>query len=215
MRHIPRHTSGGKRFLFPPWDLLRGRDVFRDSDGLDSELSKSVLQHWAPNCGTFSRARERVIPGAVFSPPPLRSNSFPRGIPEVISSLPAPKRRKLELDTEMADMAARECLKTHLSGRYFSLENPKNSIARELDTWKTLEGAEGVFSTEYHACMFRGSRRRKAQVLIHNYPPLKRVGVLCDRSGLCSRTGKPHLSWRPRVVGGRVTSFATSEESTR
>lgn len=71
---------------------------------------------------------------------------FPRGIPEVIVSLPAPKRRKLELDTEMADMAARECLKTHLSGRYFSLENPKNSIARELDTWKALEGAEGPSS---------------------------------------------------------------------
>ena len=179
--------------MFPPWDLLRGRDVFRDSILLTSELEDSMLQHWAPNCGTFSRARERLIPGAVFSPPPLRSDEFPRGIPEVIVSLPAPKRRKLELDTD-------------------SLENPKNSIARELDTWKALEGAEGVFSTEYHACMFEGSRRRKAQVLIHNYPPLERVGKLCDRSGLCSRTGKPHLSWRPRVVGGRVTSFATSEE---
>ena len=55
----------GKRKLrvFPPWDLLRGRDVFRDSFLLREELDSALVQHWAPNCGTFSRARERPIRG--------------------------------------------------------------------------------------------------------------------------------------------------------
>lgn len=53
--------------MFPPWDLLRGRDVFRDSVLLTSELEDSMLQHWAPNCGTFSRARA-VNPGSSVFP---------------------------------------------------------------------------------------------------------------------------------------------------
>ena len=140
----PLESNGRKRCVFPPWDLLRGRDVFVNRSQLISELDASVLQHWAPNCGTFSRARERPIPGVANPPPPLRSDQFPEGIPEVLHSLPASKKRKLDLDTQMADLAASECLKTHRSGRYFTLENPKNSIARKLDTWKRLEGAVGV-----------------------------------------------------------------------
>ena len=119
----------------------------------------------------------------------------------------------MELDTSMAEMAAIECLSAHKSGRYFSLENPKNSIARHLESWEELERTEGVFSTEYHACMFRECRRRKSQILIHNIPQLReRIGKLCPSSGRCKRTGLPHLSWKPRVVGGKVTSFATSDE---
>ena len=89
-----------------PWDLLRGLDVFGDKSFLDSELSVSLVRHWAPNCSTFSRARERPIPGVRFSPKPLRNDTFPEGIPEVLAKLPASKKRKLDLDTRMANMAA-------------------------------------------------------------------------------------------------------------
>ena len=206
-------TGKKKLRVFPPWDLLRGRDVFRDSFLLREELDSALVQHWAPNCGTFSRARERPIPGVANAPVPLRSDKYPKGIPSVLRDLPPAKRRKVELDTSMAEMAAIECLSAHKSGRYFSLENPKNSIARCLESWEELEKAEGVFSTEYHACMFRECRRRKSQILIHNIPHLKgKIGKLCPSSGRCKRTGLPHLSWKPRVVGGKVTSFATSDE---
>ena len=109
---------------------------------------------------------------------------------------------ELQLDTEIA---ANECLKAHQSGRFFSLEHPKNSIARRLDSWQRLEREPGVMRSEYHACMFEGGRRRKAQVLLHNVKPLK-----VRRK--CTRTGQSHLPWRPRVVNGRVTSFATGLE---
>ena len=113
----------------------------------------------------------------------------------------------------MADMAALNCLKAKRSGKFFTLEHPKNSIARDLESWKNLESEEGVWATEYHSCMFRGSERRKAQVLIHNIPLLNsRLNLICNSSRVCTRTGKPHLSWKPRVEKGRVTSFATSLE---
>ena len=38
------------------------------------------------------------------------------------------------------------------------------------------------------------------------------VGLTCQSSRVCSRTHEPHLPWKPRVVNGRVTSFATGEE---
>eukprot|EP00435_Cladocopium_sp_Y103_P061120 s489_g22.t1 len=113
----------------------------------------------------------------------------------------------------MADLSAVECLKAHRRGKFFSLEHPRNSIARKLSTWEELESEPGVVITPYHACMFEGGRRRKAEVLIHNIPGIdKAIGLECHSSGICSRTGRPHLPWRPRVVNGRVTSFATSEE---
>ena len=196
-----------------PWDLLRGLDVFLNKSLLDSELGVSLLRHWAPNCSTFSRARERPIPGVRFSPKPLRNDEFPEGIPGVLAKLPASKKRKLELDTRMANMAAEDCLEAIVTDRFFSLEHPRNSIARRLKTWERLEREKGVVVTEYHACMFEGCLRRKAQVLIHNIPGMGRaIGRRCLSDKRCSRTGRPHLPWRPLVSGGKVTSFPTGEE---
>ena len=195
-----------------PWDLLRGRDVFRDRVELHADLN-SDLQHWAPNCCTFSRARERPIPGVENPPVPLRSSIFPRGIPEVVSNLPNPKKRKLSLDTDMADMAAQSCSEANRCGKLFTLEHPKNSIARDLESWQELEREEGVMTTEYHACMFEGCKRRKSQILIHNIPGIHpHLNLICKSSRICSRTGLPHLPWKPRVHKGRVTSFATGLE---
>ena len=193
--------------------MLRGRDVFSEGKALRKSLDESLIRHWAPNCSTFSRARERPIVGVAFSPKPLRDDDNPRGIPSVVLELPPSKRRRLDLDTQMADMAAEDCIASHLAGRYFSLEHPKNSIARRLDSWKELESLQGFFSTEYHACMFESCRRRKSQVLIHNIPGMVQyIGHLCSSSKICSRTGVSHLSWKPSVKNGRVTSFPTGEE---
>ena len=118
--------------VLPPWDLLRGKDVFVDSVSLSNDLVCASVAHWAPNCSTFSRARERPIPGVVNPPRPLRSSLEPRGIAEVVSELPPSKKRKLELDTDMAEMAANSCFNFLTEDKWFSLEHPGNSIARDL-----------------------------------------------------------------------------------
>lgn len=113
----------------------------------------------------------------------------------------------------MADMAAQDCISRSKDGRAFSLEHPRNSIARSLNSWKTLEKQPGTIVTEYHTCMFRGSRRRKHQVLLHNTPELhEAIARLCSSNKRCSRTKSGHLSWKPKVEGGKVVCFSTGEE---
>lgn len=195
-----------------PWDLLRGLDVFTDSVLLSAELSDSFAAHWAPNCSSFSRAKEKPISGVANPARPLRSTDYPKGILSVLVELPKAKRRKLDADTQMAEMAANDCLDRIAKGKFFSLEHPKNSIARELPSWKALEAHRTVFVTEYHACMFPDCERRKSQVLLHNVRQLQRLARRCAGESLCSRTAKKHLGWKPVVVNGRVASFATGEE---
>ncbi len=192
---------------------MRGRDVFEQRATLLEECRAADVSHWAPNCSSFSRARERPIPGVLFSPKPLRSADHPKGIPEVLHGLKPSKRKKLKDDTSMADLAAEECLNSHRCGRYFSLEHLFNSIARHLPSWKILQREKGVYTTQYHSCMFEGSKRRKNQVLIHNIPELiLEAGRTCESDRLCTRTGLRHLAWRPRVESGKIVSFATGEE---
>lgn len=97
-----------KKVVREPWDLLRGRDVFRDVSLLDQTLSFTTMAHWAPNCATFSKARERPIPGVKNAPKPVRSESHPEGIPSALRNMSTRSRKRLQLDTEMADMAARD-----------------------------------------------------------------------------------------------------------
>ena len=198
--------------IFPPWDILRGRDVFVDSDDLSFETDVADLSHWAPNCATFSRAREIPIPNVKNPPLPLRSDEFPTGIPAEVARMSKRARIRLEKDTEMAERAAERCLERHLAGKAFSLEHPGRSIALELPSWKKLKSSPGVFCSFYHTCMFPGSSRRKHQVLIHNLECLKDMEKTCPDSRLCARTSKPHHKWRPIVSSGRVTQYITGEE---
>ena len=193
--------------------MLRGRDVFNQRNVLLEESRLSDVSHWAPNCSSFSRAREKPIEGVLFPPKPLRSEAFPRGIPDVVNGLKSSKRRKLNDDTEMAELSAEQCIIAHKRGRFFSLEHPFNSIARHLTSWRALQEEFGVYTTQYHTCMFEGSKRRKNQILIHNVKELdEEIGRLCSSNCRCSRTGLRHLAWRPKVQAGKIISFATGEE---
>ena len=198
--------------VYAPWDLLRGRDVFRDAELFDYETMNAGLAHFAPNCATFSRAREIPIPGVKNPPKPLRSSEHPKGIPEEVSRLSKRARLRVDRDTEMAEDSARRCLRRHKRKLPFSLEHPGRSIALDLEAWKTLRNEEGVFSSFYHTCMFEGSKRRKFQILIHNIPSLEGMSLECESNGLCARTGRPHEKWRPLVSQGKVEQFVTGEE---
>lgn len=175
--------------------MCRGRDVFKMHDQLKNDFNDSSLPHWAPNCSTFSRARERPIKGVRFPPAPIRSAEHPQGIPEVLNAMPSHKRRKVVDDTRMAEMSAEYCEEAHGKGKSYSLEHPKNSLARYLPKWKHLESLPGVMVTEYHTCMFHPSSRRKSQCLIHNIPGLhEAIGLKCSGE-VCDRTGLKHDSW--------------------
>ena len=199
--------------MFAPWDLLRGRDVFKDSVELEQELDDSALAHWAPNCATFSRAREIPIKNVTNPPRPLRSTEHPAGVPAELLLLSKKSLKRLRDDTRMADMAAENCLKRHRRNQKFTLEHPGRSIALFLPSWKKLREEEGVMEIFYHTCCFEGSRRKKFQVLITNEESfVEFMGKTCQGTKFCTRTGERHLKWRPTVDAGRVTQFQTGDE---
>ena len=186
--------------------------MFRDRSLLDKEMEESSLTHFAPNCATFSRAREIPIKGVTNPPRPLRSSAFPLGIPEEVGRLSKKARTRLENDSFMAQDSGRRAMDLHRKGRKFSLEHPLRSIAMDLDEWVKLKNEPGVYFSEYHTCMFEGSRRKKAQALIHNVEGLRILEKTCSGGTLCDRTGKPHERWRPVVAQGRVHQYITGEE---
>lgn len=195
--------------VLEPWDLLRGKDVFENSKELDRDCRACSASHKAPNCGTFSRARERPIKGVANPPKPLRSLSCPRGLPGL-----KPKQLvRVDLDTRMADLSAIDCARLDSEGKAFSLEHPGNCLAKELDSWKALLSRPTTITSFYHACMFPPCERRKYQMLAHNMPLMHdHVSLLCDSWDICSRTGLPHETLAPTVSQGRVVSYATGDE---
>ena len=147
--------------IFAPWDLLRGRDVFKHSELLEEETQEAELVHYAPNCATFSRAREIPIKGVKNCPKPLRSPEFPEGIPGEVDKLSRKGIKRLKDDTRMADLSADGCYRRAERGLGFTLEHPGNSLARHLPSWIKLVQRRDVHEIFYHTCRFEGSRRRK------------------------------------------------------
>ena len=199
--------------ILEPWDLLRGKDVFLDCNDLDVDVLEADLAHFAPNCATFSRAREIPIQGVANAPRPIRSIDYPQGIPEEVSNMTRKQKMRLDLDTRMADMSAEYCEKKASQRKYFALEHPANSLAWELESWKKLAARDGVERYPYTTCMFAGSKRRKAQALLTNHRGVGiAISMVCNGRRVCDRTGLPHLKWRPKVQNGRILQFSTGEE---
>ena len=142
----PGRSANRTKFLVAePWDKLRGRvvdgksefdvSVPANAERLQRQAAMTLVQQWAPDCSTFSRALERPIPGAPEGkgPMPLRSKLHPRGLPwKTLLETFGPKKarviqEKLELHNFMAVTAAKECIKAVKEGRYVCIENPGNS----------------------------------------------------------------------------------------
>jgi len=188
-------------------------DVFVNGDRLRLELEEAWLRHWAPNCATFSRAREIPIVGIPNAPRPVRSGEYPMGIPDEVQKMSGKQKARLDCDSKMANLAADDCYSAAELGKPFSLEHPAGSIALELDSWKRLLARKDVMKIEYTTCMFEGSRRRKRQVLISNVKHFKKyIGLVCSGGATCDRNGLKHLKWKPKTFGNKVVQFTTGEE---
>eukprot|EP00973_Karenia_brevis_P092608 12413217-Karenia_brevis.AAC.1 len=186
-------------------------DVLLQRDRLVKTTRSSAIQHWSPNCGTCTRARERPIPGAKSAPVPVRSTEYPKGLPFLSDHRWAKMKTRVDDDTAMILLAINECTVAHRDKRLFTLEHPGNSLARNFPEWQALEKLPGVFIIEFHSCMFEPSDRRKYEIVVTNIPELKpHISKSCRDAKVCSRTGEPHRQWNAKVEDGRVVEFGTS-----
>ena len=121
----PASLTPCKLMVAEPWDRLRGRkvegvsefDVSIDGNAqrLRRQASMSLVQHWAPDCSTFSRALGKPCPGAPpgKGPLPMRSMRRPAGLPwkELVDRFKGSAKvvqEKLDLHNFMANLAAEE-----------------------------------------------------------------------------------------------------------
>ena len=77
--------------------------------------------HWAPPCGTFSRAREIRRPGA---PPPLRNQRHIKGFPHLRGT----NLRGVQSANALVEFVAAQCRALSAKGICWSIENPTNSL---------------------------------------------------------------------------------------
>ena len=132
--------------------------------------------HLAPPCGTSSRAREIKLRHRPC-PKPLRSDSWPDGLP----GLRGRDAKRVASANKLYCLTGRvvaECIRRCIP---VSVENPARSHFWNTSFFrKHIESLEAnMIKTFFHHCML-GSRRKKHTLLLHTVPALKRLGLLCD-----------------------------------
>jgi len=202
-----------------PIDILRGG---ADHDIFDGEVYEKVLRQAkmslvtliATECKTFSRARDKEIPGAKKQPPRLRSCQCPHGLPHVMAQA-GPLREKIEKGNKLAFISALLVHAVSAEGKYFLLENPGQSYIWNTAAFMELEKLPGAKKVFLHNCMY-GGLRRKYTCFLTNIPEADfYLSSQCTGTadGVCSATGKKHLPWAPIVAAGGAVQFLTEDEA--
>ena len=162
--------------------------------------------HFAPSCGTASRSRERRRPDleaqGVHVPAPLRSDSYPDGLPN-LSPDNAERVRLANLAYEATYIVAAHCLDLDIC---ISIENPLNSLFWKT-TWIVLlfQYTASQFQTIFAHCM-HGGDRDKATLWWSNKDWFLPLTVECDKS-------HAHASWKPTLTLDRKIIFPTAGEA--
>ena len=157
---------------------------------------KCVYVHFAPPCGTASRAREKRI-NSGFDPKPLRSDEKPDGL----DNLPEKDELRVEQANKLYAFTAEVCLKLDELGIAWSIENPKNSLFW-LTSWLVkLRASSDISEVHFQHCMHGGTRDKRTMLWVSHSFDLSALTAKCD--------GKhTHSPWG--VSAGR--GFLTAQE---
>ena len=140
--------------------------------------------HFAPVCGTASRARE-IDTGDPNQPRPLRSNEAPDGLPNLSPS----ERKRVELANILYDWSCSAFLLCVKAGILATLENPNSSLFWLTSFYKRLLESFTPYSGIFQACMY-GSSRPKWTPFIASFQEIQRLSVSCDDNHQHAAWGK-------------------------
>ena len=156
-----------------------------------------VYVHFAPPCGTASRARLIQDRDKPMPPPPLRNDFYPNGLPLLTKE----QQERVGKANELYRITCELILLCQSRSILWSCENPGRSFMWQTKPFVELFSKIQCMSTDFHHCMF-GSARRKLTKLIHNIHYLHQLHKLCDNQ-------HEHEPWGQKADG----SWATSEET--
>ena len=203
---IDKDPKRAENFPVAAFDLTKPHDFQTVCKFAETERDNICWAHFAPSCGTASKARERRVQGVANPPRPLRSESYPDGL-QGLSEREAERVKEANMSYE----AMVELLLILIGfGIAVSVENPLNSLF-----WLTsfmvrlFDRYPGHFTILQH-CMHGGTRDKKSKFWSHNPRKpeenfLASLGLLCDQS-------HQHESWKPRWVDGKLF-FPTAAEA--
>ena len=180
-------------------DLMQAADRELLEEWLSSPLLLWV--HFAPVCGTASRAREISRPELTAAPQPLRSLEHPMGLP----TLGPADRQRVEIANELFRYACHLFAMCLRRGILATMENPRGSYLWVIPFVLDLLRAYPIFATDFQACMY-GSMRNKWTRIIASFPEICQMDVVCDRT-------HKHLGWGFTTNAQGKKVWATAEES--
>ena len=155
-----------------------------------------VYLHFAPPCGTSSRAR-LIQNGDQYMPPPLRNDQYPNGLPWLTKE----QQERVDKANELHSITCQLITLCQTHNLLWSCENPGRSFMWQTTSFGSLFSTIQCESTQLHHCMY-GSSRRKLIRLIHNIPSFHQLHQMCDNQ-------HQHEPWGQKPDG----SWATSEET--
>ena len=126
-----------------------------------SKHQKQILwAHFAPSCGTASRARGKPLPKlekmGLKAPKPLRSDHQPMGL-DGLQGTDKIKAECANITYDSACVLMRLCIQLSIA---VSLENPENSLFWQIPIVKQLLADYGGYMTYFDNCCHGGSRKR-------------------------------------------------------
>lgn len=185
-------------------DLTKSDDLQTLQGFIKAEAPNVFAVHFAPVCGTCSKARSKPIPGrpAHLAPQELRSEKFPMGLPS-LRGLDWVKVQKANILYEATLTLARQCVRF---GVPVSIENPKNSIFLITNPMLELfEHCPGYFVT-FDSCMMGGGRD-KATTWWSSMNIYSALAVRCSKD-------HSHKPWTPAYnAKTKQFVFPTAEEA--
>ena len=196
-------SQGTKIFVC---DVTKSEELDMLVQFLSAERHNLGWAHFAPACGTASKAREkpnRVLERQGFHvPKPLRSTEFPLGFPH----LKGLDRLRTETANHVYQVTA-DLVRMLVSwGTFVTIENPTNSLFWIIPCIAQLLQDLGGYDCVFDNCC-HGGARKKSSKFWGSQPWLLPLAATCPGDKV-----HKHKSWRPEVVDGSV-KYPTAEEA--
>ena len=170
------------------YDLLKPDHVKLVQDLIASEFC--IYVHFAPPCGTSSRARLIQRKGR-WNPPIVRTERHPDGIPDLTGSLKARVQAANEL-YQVTCFLVEFCLQHK---KYFSVENPGRSFMWATKPFVQLLNKFPLYEVLFHHCR-SGISRRKLSKFLHNVASFQELESYCDNTHIHEPWGQsPTGQW--------------------
>ena len=196
-------SHGTKKFVC---DVRKPEELDMLEKILQAERQNLCWVHFAPACGTASKAREkpnRVLERAGFKvPKPLRSADHPLGLP----SLSGVDLVRTQAANHVYEVTAKLVHMLVAWGVFVTIENPTNSLFWIIPCMVALLTDLGGYDYIFDNCCHGGAQKKNSRFW-GSLPWLLPLSAQCPGESL-----HKHKSWQPQVVDGKV-QYPTAEEA--